>query len=69
MYLESFGNPARFAAITRRATRKKPIVAVKSGRTAAGARAAFSHTGALAGTESGGRHAAGAVRCAAGGRP
>jgi acetyl coenzyme A synthetase (ADP forming)-like protein len=51
MYLESFGNPARFAAITRRATRKKPIVAVKSGRTAAGARAAFSHTGALAGTE------------------
>jgi acetyl coenzyme A synthetase (ADP forming)-like protein len=51
MYLESFGNPERFAAITRRATRKKPIVAVKSGRTAAGARAAFSHTGALAGTE------------------
>jgi acetyl coenzyme A synthetase (ADP forming)-like protein len=51
MYLESFGNPARFAAITRRAARKKPIVAVKSGRTAAGARAAFSHTGALAGTE------------------
>jgi acetyl coenzyme A synthetase (ADP forming)-like protein len=51
MYLESFGNPARFAAITRRVTRKKPILAVKSGRTAAGARAAFSHTGALAGTE------------------
>ncbi len=51
MYLESFGNPERFAAITRRVTRKKPILAVKSGRTAAGARAAFSHTGALAGTE------------------
>ncbi len=51
MYLESFGNPAKFAAATRRATRKKPILAVKSGRTAAGARAAFSHTGSLAGTE------------------
>lgn len=51
MYLESFGNPARFAAITRRVTRKKPILAVKSGRSAAGARAAFSHTGALAGAE------------------
>src|SRR6266571_2496635 len=51
MYLESFGNPAKFAAITRRVTRKKPILAVKSGRTAAGARAAFSHTGAMAGTE------------------
>jgi acetyl coenzyme A synthetase (ADP forming)-like protein len=51
MYLESFGNPARFAAITRRVTRVKPILAVKSGRSAAGARAAFSHTGALAGAE------------------
>ncbi len=51
MYLESFGNPAKFATITRRVTRKKPILVVKSGRTAAGARAAFSHTGALAGTE------------------
>jgi len=52
MYLESFGNPAKFASITRRVTRKKPILAVKAGRTAAGARAAFSHTGALAGSES-----------------
>jgi len=51
MYLESFGNPARFATITRRVTRKKPILAVKSGRSPAGARAAFSHTGALAGAE------------------
>jgi len=51
MYLESFGNPAKFAGITRRVTRKKPILAVKSGRTAAGARAAFSHTGAIAGGE------------------
>ena len=51
MYLESFGNPARFAEVTRRVTRIKPILAVKSGRSAAGARAAFSHTGALAGAE------------------
>src|SRR2546422_575297 len=50
MYLESFGNPARFLSIARRVSRKKPILAVKSGRTAAGARAAFSHTGALAAT-------------------
>lgn len=48
MYLESFGNPTRFLSIARRVTRKKPIVAVKSGRTVAGARAAFSHTGSLA---------------------
>jgi acetate---CoA ligase (ADP-forming) len=51
MYLESFGNPRKFTTIARRVTRKKPILAVKSGRTAAGARAAFSHTGALAGAE------------------
>jgi acetyl coenzyme A synthetase (ADP forming)-like protein len=51
MYLESFGNPARFVELGRRVTRKKPICVVKSGRTGAGARAAASHTGALAGTE------------------
>jgi acetate---CoA ligase (ADP-forming) len=48
LYLESFGNPRKFAEIARRVSRKKPIVAVKSGRSAAGARAAQSHTGALA---------------------
>jgi acetyl coenzyme A synthetase (ADP forming)-like protein len=48
LYLESFGNPTRFARIARRVSAKKPIVAVKSGSTAAGARAASSHTGALA---------------------
>lgn len=52
MYLESFGNPARFVELGRRFTRTKgPICIVKSGRTGAGARAAASHTGALAGTE------------------
>jgi acetyl coenzyme A synthetase (ADP forming)-like protein len=51
LYLESFGNPRRFARIARRVSRAKPIVAVKSGRTAAGARAASSHTAALAGSD------------------
>jgi acetyl coenzyme A synthetase (ADP forming)-like protein len=49
MYLENFGNPRRFTSLARRVTRAKPIVVVKSGRTRAGARAASSHTGALAG--------------------
>jgi acyl-CoA synthetase (NDP forming) len=48
LYLESFGNPRRFSRIARRIAKKKPIVAVKSGRTMAGARAASSHTGSLA---------------------
>jgi acetyl coenzyme A synthetase (ADP forming)-like protein len=47
LYLESFGNPRRFARIARRVSAHKPIVAVKSGRSAAGARAGASHTGAL----------------------
>ena len=51
LYLESFGDPKRFTKISRRISKKKPIVAVKSGTTAAGARAASSHTGSLAGLE------------------
>ncbi|HWE14232.1 MAG TPA: GNAT family N-acetyltransferase [Solirubrobacteraceae bacterium] len=47
LYLESFGNPRKFAHIARRVARRKPVVAVKSGRSAAGARATSSHTGAL----------------------
>ncbi len=50
MYLESFGNPRRFTEIAKRVTRKKPILVVKSGRTAEGAKAATSHTGAIAGS-------------------
>jgi acetyl coenzyme A synthetase (ADP forming)-like protein len=51
LYLESFGNPRRFGRIARRVARKKPILAMKSGTTSAGARAAGSHTAALAGSE------------------
>jgi acetate---CoA ligase (ADP-forming) len=47
LYLESFGNPRKFARIARRVSRTKPILAVKSGRTPAGSRATSSHTGAL----------------------
>ena len=48
LYVESFGNPRRFARIARRVSTQKPIVALKAGRSRSGARAASSHTGALA---------------------
>jgi acetate---CoA ligase (ADP-forming) len=48
MYVENFGNPTRFLEIAGRITKTKPIIVVKSGRSKAGARAASSHTGALA---------------------
>lgn len=51
MYLENFGSPERFPAIARRITRKKPVIAVKSGRSTAGARAVASHTGSLGGLD------------------
>ncbi|MCI0451788.1 MAG: acetate--CoA ligase family protein [Candidatus Latescibacteria bacterium] len=51
MYLESFGDPRRFTELSKRISKTKPIVVVKSGTSAAGARAASSHTGSLAGLE------------------
>ncbi len=47
LYLESFGNPRKFARFARTIGRSKPIVALKSGRSTVGARATASHTGAL----------------------
>ena len=47
LYLESFGNPRKFAQIAGRVSKSKPIVAVRSGRGKAGARAAASHTASL----------------------
>ncbi|HEY4175460.1 MAG TPA: acetate--CoA ligase family protein [Kofleriaceae bacterium] len=48
LYLESFGNPHAFARLAPQVSREKPIVAVKSGRSAAGTRAASSHSASLA---------------------
>ena len=48
LYLESLGNPRKFARIARRVGATKPIVALKAGRTTAGARGARSHTAAAA---------------------
>jgi acetyl coenzyme A synthetase (ADP forming)-like protein len=51
LYLESFGNPRKFGRLARRVARHKPILAMKSGRSRAGRRAAGSHTAALAGSD------------------
>ena len=52
LYLESFGNPRKFARLARRVSRSKPVVALKSGRSTIGRRAARSHTAALASPDS-----------------
>jgi 4-hydroxybutyryl-CoA synthetase (ADP-forming) len=53
MYLEDIRNARRFMEIAKKITteRKKPIIVLKSGRTAEGAKAAASHTGALGGSD------------------
>ena len=51
LYLESFGNPRKFARLARELSRSKPVIAVKSGRSAVGRRAASSHTAALASSD------------------
>lgn len=51
LYVESLGNPRKFARIARRVSRRKPIVAVKAGRSQSGRRAASSHTAALAASD------------------
>jgi acyl-CoA synthetase (NDP forming)/GNAT superfamily N-acetyltransferase len=48
LYLESFGNPRRFAWVARALARRKPVLAVKSGRSSSGQRAGLSHTAAAA---------------------
>jgi len=48
MYIESIKNGRRFFESARRVGRKKPVIALKGGRTQAGAHAAASHTGAMA---------------------
>ncbi len=51
MYIENFGNPRNFVRIARELTKTKPVIAVKSGRSEAGSRAAASHTGSLGGSD------------------
>ena len=51
LYLESFGNPRKFARIASRLARSKPVLALRSGTSRAGAQAASSHTAALAGSD------------------
>jgi acyl-CoA synthetase (NDP forming)/GNAT superfamily N-acetyltransferase len=48
LYLESLGNPDKFSRIARQLSREKPVVALKSGRSAPGSRGTRSHTAALA---------------------
>ena len=51
LYMESIQNPANFRKLASRISRKKPVLALKAGRSAAGASAASSHTGSLAGAD------------------
>ncbi|HZW36400.1 MAG TPA: acetate--CoA ligase family protein, partial [Candidatus Deferrimicrobiaceae bacterium] len=50
-YVESIDDGIRFLNVSREVTAKKPVILVKAGATAAGARAASSHTGSLAGSD------------------
>lgn len=52
LYMEQLTNARKFMSAARRAARVKPVIVIKSGRHAEGARAAMSHTGALAGSDS-----------------
>jgi len=51
LYIEAVTEPRKFMSAARAAARTKPVIVIKSGRTASGAKAASSHTGALAGSD------------------
>src|SRR5206468_6231377 len=50
-YIENYGKLRKFVRIARETTKDKPVIAVKSGRSEAGSRAAVSHTGSLGGSD------------------
>ena len=51
LYMEALTQAAKFMSAARRAARAKPVIVIKAGRHAEGAKAAMSHTGALAGSD------------------
>ena len=51
MYLEGLRDGRRFLEVAKRVSQEKPIIAIKAGGTEDGARAASSHTGAIAGSD------------------
>ena len=51
LYVEDIKSGRKFLEVAKKVTKRKPVVAFKAGRTAAGARAAVSHTGAIAGSD------------------
>jgi len=51
LYIESIESPRKFMSAARAAARNKPVIVIKSGRSALGQKAAASHTGALAGSD------------------
>jgi len=52
LYAEGIASGREFIQVAKEVTKRKPIIALKAGRTSSGARAAASHTGALSGTDS-----------------
>ncbi len=51
LYVESIANPQEFSRLSKQLTKEKPVLAIKAGRSSAGASAASSHTGSLAGAD------------------
>ncbi len=62
-YMESIADPQKFRTLATRTTKRNLIVALKAGRSAAGASAASSHTGSLAGADKAAAAPLSTIRC------